>query len=144
MGYISSSDAAKRDLYRNFRGNSLFNTNQSKAESYIEKKLMQTNFAGTIDSVDVTMSVIQDSPMRKHIEIKAKCTFNTPFGVALELFGMNGKITYETTGRADCTDIIDYISTGDFISYQISSTENSSKIVKMINSLIKVFNHFYK
>ena len=143
MGYITTENLSERDLYRNFNNNSLFSVNKSKAQSYVEHMLNKTNFAGTINEVNVDMKLVQDSALRKHIEIKTICTFNTPFGSALKLFGMSDTATYQSISRADCTDIIDYISTVDFASYQLSGAPLGSSVIKMINSLIGVFNHDY-
>ena len=143
LGYIDSENLSDRDLYRNFNNNSLHEVNESKAQTYVTYMLEKTNFYGTVEDVDIAMKVVQDSALRKHIEIRTECTFNTPFGQALDLFGMDGRVTYESTGRADCTDVIDYISTVDFASYQLGGSGVSGKITKMINSLIKIFNHTY-
>lgn len=143
MGYISSEDLSERDLYRGFDNNALFRVNQNKVEAYVSYKLKQTNFAGTIDKVDVKLELVKDSSVRKHVEVSTECTFNTPFGSALELFGMDEQTTYTAIGRADCTDFIDYISTVDFAAYQLGEVSKKSEIVKMVNSLIKIFNHDY-
>lgn len=143
MGYITTENLSERDLYRNFNNNSLFAVNESKADAYVQYLLKKTNFAGTIKEVNVEMKLVQDNALRKHVEITTICTFNTPFGSALKLFGMKDTATYKSVSRADCTDIIDYISTVDFASYQLSGAPLGSSVIKMINSLIGVFNHSY-
>lgn len=143
MGYITTENLSERDLYRNFNNNSLFAVNESKADAYVQYLLKKTNLAGTIKEVNVEMKLVQDNALRKHVEITTICTFNTPFGSALKLFGMKETATYKSVSRADCTDIIDYISTVDFASYQLSGAPLGSSVIKMINSLIGVFNHSY-
>lgn len=143
MGYISCNELSGRDLYRGFTNNALFELNQSKAQAYVCYILEQRNFAGTIDNVEVNMKLVADSALRKHITIETTCTFNTPFGAALKLFGMSSQQTYTATSSADCTDIADYISTVDFASYQLSGNAVSSKVISLINSLISFFNHRY-
>lgn len=143
MGYISMEDLAERDLYRNFNNNSLYEVNQQKASAYVNYMLNKTNFAGTISDVEIELKLVQDSSVRKHVEITTVCTFNTPFREGLEAFGIDGNVTYSAVGRADCTDIIDYISTVDYAAYQLSGKAFNSKVIKMINSLIKLFNHTY-
>lgn len=143
LGYIETEELVNRDLYRNFTSSDFIDMNEQKAKSYVEYMLNKTNFAGTIEKVDVDLDLVQDSALRKHVEITTKCTFNTPFGAALEFVGMNADVTFGATGRADCTDIIDYISTVDFASYQLGGKALNSDIIKMINSLVKLCNHKY-
>lgn len=150
IGYIEPDDFTNRDLYRGAPADSLLSKNQEKAKKYIEYSLKKTNFSGVYDSVDVTLDVVNDSAYRKHIEITAKATFNTPFGGALEFFGMDGTFTYTAVGRADCTDIIDYVSTvdynasilsGDYIKSDVKNLISS--ITSLIYNLVDIFNHTY-
>lgn len=147
MGYISSEDMAERPLYRNYNNSALKDANQTKAEAYIRYMVKRTNFLGTIadpeNDIVVTMDLVMDSAVRKHIVVTTQCTFKTPFGEALELFGMDGKVTYEATGRADCTDIADYISTTDFAVRLAGGEIVRSKIIDCLNSLVKVFNNIF-
>ena len=143
LGYIESENLSDRDLYRSFNNSSLFDVNESKANSYIEYQLKKTNFVGTVDNVEVTMKLVQDSAMRKHVEIRSVCTFNTPFRVLLDSFGFGDMAKYESTACADCTDLIDYISTVDFAAHWTSGSEFSDSTIKFINSLIKLYNHTY-
>ncbi len=145
MGYIEEEDLTSRDLYRGFRESQMLDVNQAKAEAYIKYMLKKTNFAGTIDedSVTVEVKLVPDSALRRHVRVHTVCTFNTPFGSGLEIFGMKSRATYEATARADCTDIIDYLNTSDFAEFQLSGGGISSKVVKMINSIMDIFNHIY-
>lgn len=144
MGYISTENISERDLYRHFTKNNLYELNKAKATAYINYVLDKTNFAGTIQSVNVEMELVNDSALRKHIEITSECTFNTPFGFALDFFGMDGTTTYSCSSRADSTDISDYITTVDFASYQLGGNGVNSDVLNMINSLIGIFNHVYE
>lgn len=144
MGYISTENISERDLYRHFTKNKLYELNKAKATAYINYVLDKTNFAGTIQSVNVEMELVNDSALRKHIEITSECTFNTPFGFALDFFGMDGTTTYSCSSRADSTDISDYITTVDFASYQLGGNGVNSDVLNMINSLIGIFNHVYE
>ena len=143
MGYISTESLANRDLYRHFEGNHLKELNQAKAEAYINYVLDKTNFAGVVQNTTVNLKLVKDSPLRKHVEITSECEFHTPFGFALDFFGMQGNTKYTCTARSDCTDIIDYISTIDYAN-QLGGNVVNSKVIKLINSLIKLFNHQYE
>ena len=148
IGYMEPDDFTNRDLYRLFSDNSFTEKSKEKAKNYVEYYLKKTNFTGTIDVVDVYLTVYKDSPLRRHIEITAKCRFNTPFGFALDFFGMDGAFTYSATGRADCTDTIDFISTVDYFKRVTTGADISSKGKKVVNSVAKLvyklkdyFNH---
>ncbi len=147
MGYISSEDMAERPLYRNFNNGALKDANETKAEAYVRYMIKRTNFLGTIadpeNDIVVTMDLVMDSAVRKHVVVTTQCTFKTPFGEALELFGMDSKVTYEATGRADCTDIADYISTTDFAARLSGGKVVKSKVIDCLNSLVKVFNNIF-
>lgn len=137
MGYISAEAIANRDLYRWFDQGQLHDLNEQKASSYINYMLERTNFTGTIDNVEVELEFVSDTALRKHIKITTLCTFNTPFGQVMEVFGMNRQAAYMAVARADCTDIIDYITTIDFASRYLSGDEIGGKPVKLLNALAK-------
>lgn len=147
MGYISAEDMGERPLYRNFQNGELKDANETKAEAYIRYMIKRTNFLGTIrdpeNDIVVTMRLVNDSAVRKHVEVRTECTFKTPFGEALELFGMDADVTYAAVGRADCTDIADYIYTTDYVSTVLGGKLVKSKVVDCLNSLIKVFNNVF-
>lgn len=147
MGYVSMEDFSERDLFRwaginKYTG--LRAVNEEKAEAYIRYILEHTNFTGTIADVKVELKLLPDSPLRRHVEIRTECTFNTPFGEALEFFGMDGKVTYTACGRAECSDMLDYCSTVDFVTNQLKASALDSKCINFINSLIKLFNHVFE
>lgn len=148
IGYVEPENFTNRDLYRGIMGDSLLEKNTEKAKKYIQYRLQKTNFSNVVDSVEVELEMINDSALRKHIEVTAKCTFNTPFGVALKFFGMSDKFTYQAVGRADCTDVIDYISTVDYRdNFDKNLNSNFVKAIdsctKLIYKLIDKYNHNY-
>ncbi|MBQ8627781.1 MAG: hypothetical protein IJ419_16750 [Agathobacter sp.] len=151
MGYITAEDLSERDLYRGFKSGSLHDVNEGKAKAYIEYVLNKTNFTGTIQNVEVTVALVPDSAVRKHIEVETVCTFNTPFGQVLRMFGMNESTKYGATARADCTDIMEYHSTVEFSSFLTSDQfiksdveDTISSVIGLINTLVETFNHFYE
>lgn len=143
MGYIEAEDLADRDLYRLFEDNSLFEMNKLKAKAYVEHQLNKTNFAGTLDDVQVQMKMVQDSPFRKHIEITTVCAFSTPFGEGLGIFGMDGLVKYQTIARAECTDIADYLNTVEFSHRVLSGDDFKSRFIDFINAMVTLCNHQY-
>lgn len=147
MGYMSTENLVERPLYRNFSSGQLKDANETKVEAYVRYMIKRTNFLGTIgnpeDDIVVKMDLVMDSPVRKHVVVTTTCTFKTPFGEALELFGMDGTLTYQATGRADCTDVADYIATTDFAARVAGGKIVKSKVINCLNSLIKVFNKVF-
>ena len=150
MGYVTTEDLSNRDLYRNFNSDSeasdLRETNEDRAASYIKYILDLANFTGVVKDVQVELTLVTDSLVRKHVEITTTCTFDTPFGEGLELFGMSGTNTYSVTACADCTDFSDYIATVD---YELAWSDGRftqgtgllDSIVKLINTCVKYYNH---
>ncbi len=147
IGYIDASQLPNRDLYRAFsnaaNGNSIDTVALDKADAYINYRLKKTNFVGTVKNVEVEFKLVPDSLLRKHVEIKTRVLFKTPFGEIFNMFGMNRNATYESVGRAECIDIHDYISTVDFAKYQMDTVGAESSLGKMLKSLVKLYNHVY-
>ena len=145
MGFVTSEALGSRPLYRNFPSSTLKNTNEDRAEAYIRYSLERVNVTGAVKDVNVTMKYVQDSYVRAHVEITTTCTFNTPFGIGLEMFGMNATPTYQATACADCTDYIDAISTLNYEKAWKNGTFTAGmgvidKFVKAINKFVSVLN----
>lgn len=152
IGYTQPSEFTHRDLYRTFSNDSFEETFKERAKTYIIYRLKKTNLLNTIDAenVEVDAELVLDSGLRRHIEVKTTCQFNTPFGFVMPLFGMDSKFTYSTMGRADCTDKMEYIAVSDFYYRVLSASDVKSKALKMVNSisslvykLIDRYNHSY-
>ena len=151
MGYVTTEELSNRDLYRGFTIGSyqseLLTANKRRAEEYVKYKLDQMNFVGTVESVEVNVDLVLDSASRKHVMLTTVCTFNTPFGEGLELFGMDSQITYEFASYADCTDIADYISVTEFGSALIDGRivkESGfvTSLIGMLDDLVAAYNQF--
>ena len=150
MGYVTPEELSARDLYRNFTSSGLLRSlpeiNQDRVVCYVQYALDRTNFFNVVKDVDVDMRLVRDSLLRKHVEVTTRCTFSTPFGIGLEMFGMGSEHTYQVTARADCTDYADYVST---VGFQKTMLHNGKLVagsglldscVKMLNSFVKVYN----
>lgn len=150
MGYITTEELRSRSLYRNMKSKqgNLEDANQKRAESYVRTALNRVNFSGVVQDVHVDLTLVQDSYLRKHVQLTTECTYKTPFGAGLEMFGMQGTRTYRFSASADCTDYYDYIALVDF---QKAAEEGSytsgmgfvSSIVKLLNKLAGYYNHNY-
>lgn len=147
MGYVNTEALTGRNLYRRFSSDSLHGANEDRAAAYVRYILNKANFVGVVDNVDVELKLVLDSVLRRHVELTTTCTYNTPFGEGLELFGMSGMKTYRVKACADCTDYADYISTVDYGAAWASGTFVSGSgliesVVKLLNTCVKTYNHF--
>lgn len=150
MGYTTTEELCSRDLYRGYINDNPFSnlthTNQKRTEAYVKYMLDRTNFVGVMKDVDVKMRLVHDSGTRRHVEVTTTASFNTPFGFALDFFGMDGVTKYEATACSDCTDIADYISTVDYgVLWEkgvfLEGVGVVKSVMNMLNSLTKTFNH---
>ena len=147
MGYVNTEALSGRNLYRRFEADDLQAANEERASAYVKYVLDKANFSGVVDSVDVELKLVMDSTLRRHVELTTTCMYQTPFGEGLELFGMDGAMTYQVKACADCTDYADYISTVDY-GYAWSSgtfTKGTGIIdstIKLLNTLVKTYNHY--
>ena len=147
MGYVSTEALSGRNLYRRFAADGLQLTNEERAGAYVRYTLDKANFTGVVDNVDVELKLVMDSTLRRHVELTTTCTYDTPFGEGLEMFGMEGIHTYQVKACADCTDYADYIPTVDY-GYAWSDgtfTKGMGIIdsaIGLINSLVGAYNHF--
>jgi len=150
LGYVTPEELIDRDLYRNFSIVSMFSNleelNQDKAECYVKYTLEKVNFFNVVKDVKVNVNLVKDSWARKHVEVTTMCSFNTPFGIGLDMFGMGKEHTYSVTACADCTDILEYSSAVGFQKSMlhdgklVSGSGMLDSIVKMINSFVKTYN----
>ncbi len=145
MGYVNTEALTGRNLYRRFSADTLHGANEDRAAAYVRYILDKANFVGVVDSVDVELELVLDSVLRRHVELTTTCTYNTPFGEGLELFGMSGVKTYQVKACADCTDYADYISTVDYGSAWADGTFIGSgligSITSLLNTCVKTYNH---
>lgn len=145
-GYISARDLTKRSLYVS---PDLQGVNEERADGYVRYILDKANFANVVDtdSISVHLSSVRDAMGRSHIKIDTQCTFHTPFGAGLALFGGSDQATYCVTSYADATNLTDYIASvmlsdaltnGTFL----KGTGFVEKTVKMLNSFLNHYNQY--
>lgn len=143
MGYVTTEDVSGRNLYRGFQDGNLVDVNEERASAYVKYILDKANFSGVVEDVDVELRLVNDSCVRRHVELTVTCTYNTPFGVALEFFGMDSSSTYSVTACSDCTDISEYYSTVHFTKSLTDGTYTeglAGSILSFLNTLVKVYN----
>lgn len=146
MGYVTTEDVSGRNLYRGFPSGNLKDVNEERATAYVKYILDKANFSGVVEAVDVELDLVIDSFVRKHVELTVTCTYNTPFGEALEFFGMDGSSTYSVTACSDCTDISEYYSTVHFSKTLTDGTYSDGivdSILSLLNTLVETYNHHF-
>lgn len=145
MGYVGTEALTSRDLYRRFKAGKLESINEERAAAYVKYILNKANFVGVVEDVDVELELVLDSTTRRHVKLVTTCTYNTPFGEGLEMFGMDGVYTYQAKACSDCTDYADYISTVDYGHAWTDGTFTNGtgilgSVVDLINTLVKAYN----
>ncbi len=108
MGYVSAKDVAGKRIY--FKGD-VTDENKDRADSYMNYMMNKANLFGTVKDVKVEIEYTGDATGRSHVKVTTECTFNTPFGLFLEGFGMSGTTTYRVSAYADSTDVQGHLST---------------------------------
>ena len=144
--YISRGEVQNRALYFS---SETTETNKIRADGYANYIMEKSNFNGAVKAVQVNFEHFEDGMGRSHIKVTAQCTFDTPFGEALELFGMSGETTYRVTSYADSTSIPEYVSSvataNAFTNGTILSFGGTAdKIIGMVESFAEMFKQLSK
>lgn len=137
MGYIAAKDLNKKTIYNS---DEMTTVNELRTESYVNHIIEKANLYGTVEDVSVHLDYQKDAMGRSHIKVTTECTFDTPFGEGLELFGMSGMQTYVVTAYADSTSLTDYIST-----VSVADALSNGSVIKapgFVDSTIKMINSF--
>ena len=61
-----------------------------------------------------------------------------PFAIGLEIFGMESKRTFSAQGVAECSDLIDYISTVTYVDVLPDMLLGGSAVISAIDSWMNV------
>lgn len=147
MGYMSAESIASRDLYRLSDDSELNEVNNQKVESYLVYLFKKYTF-DQMKLISVDVDLVADSRLRNHVEVTATCMPKSPYGNIFALIGGPEATLWTETAYADCTDIIDYFSTVDFV-HSVSNLgfldENKKikKVTGLIKSVVKLYNHKY-
>lgn len=144
--YISRGEVQSRALYFS---SETTETNKLRADSYAQYIMDKANFNGAVKDVQVNLEHFEDGMGRSHIKVTTECTFKTPFGEGLELFGMSGETTYRVTSYADSTSIPEYVSAvataNAFTNGSIISFGGLvDKVVGTVESFAKMFKQLSK
>lgn len=142
-GYVTMDQVSGLERYRYLAGAqyTVKSAAESKIQDYINRRMDHTSFVNKVAEPDIYFEVKKDALSSWHVEVTIVQQFTVPFGSVLSYFGYNDKILYKTTAYAECIDIIDYINMVDFVGQQISLKSLGSKTVKMIDSILNLFNH---
>lgn len=148
MGYVNADSFADRDLYRLALDSELLEVNEGRAKGYLEYYIDLLSF-GQMEIMDVDLQLVSDSFVRKHVELTVKVNAKSPFMNILSMMSSTEDATqWKAVSRADCTDIIDYFSTTEFVSRALNlnflnDNKNLKNITSLIKTLVKCFNHRY-
>lgn len=126
-----------------FNNNELENAAKKKIVEYATVRLSKTTYTKNVGEPEIKVSVIHDALARRHIEVEISGEYSVPFGEALSYFGFESTTKYKTVAYAECLDIIDYVNTVEFVENQVSLKQFNSSFVKMVDKILKLFNHIF-
>ena len=143
-GQISASDALLLRPYRYiFHRASFEDDARQRAVIYAEERLDNLMFYIVGSDSSVTASIESDFLARRHVEVRISSKFTVPFQSVLDGFGLGNGFEYSVTGYADCIDMLDYLTTVDFVDHVTDPNYwFKSKTVNAINSMLKLISMF--
>ena len=138
-GEIDLDAVVESDPYRYWNEKKLKSKTEEKAKEYATGRLKKTTFTKEKGEPAIKATVTPDALGRRHITIEITGGFYVPFGEALEYFGFNPLNEYKVYAYADGIDLLNYINTVDIISNYSKLDFLDSKLIKMVNSILKLF-----
>lgn len=139
-GEISVDEIRKTKLYKYLLSNDKYKANLwRKANNYGEVLSKKTTFGTGAGNEAINAKLIEDSMSRRHIEVTVTGTYTIPFSEGLEIFGIKGTRTISAKSYAECIDVADYLNTVTFRNQVGSIVSDKSKVIKMVNTWIKLF-----
>jgi hypothetical protein len=141
MGYTSTEDLEKIDKYRYFLSASVQDTtsiNETKGEEYARYRLGLTSlvispFAKT---PEVKVEIVSDGVVRRHVEVTITGEYEVLFSDLLDKTPLQPTRVYSAHGYAEAPDLLDYVTTTDFLAYQASLGPLDSTIVSIIDTIL--------
>lgn len=147
IGFVSPEDVTSVSPYRYFAGasQSVFkDVAAEKCRRLAQYRLAHTGMLAMKGQSQTTTKVVSDALGRRHIEVTVRAEFDVPLLSILRFFmpaskiSSTGTYTMAATARAECPDLIDYISTINYAK-QMMGLNIGSETVKLINQILKSF-----
>lgn len=140
IGYTDVRRICDRKLYRYMANKeSIKNKNKKMARQFAVYRLKKGSLARQKAEPDIKVEVKDDNLARRHITVEITCRYEIFLGDFLEIFQIKKTRMFKGYGQAECLDLIDYVNTTDYFEQMASLKWTGSKIVEMINSVIKLF-----
>lgn len=140
IGYTDVKNICGRKLYRyTVSKDSMESGNKKRAKEYAVYRLSKGSLADRKGDPEVKVEIVKDNLARRHITVELSCNYEIFLGGALEFFGVKKVQTFRGYGQAECMDLIDYVNTTDYFANVSSLKWTGSKLLKAINSVIKIF-----
>ena len=143
-GSVSALSKARLRPYRYMINKSGFEDSaRERARSHGINRLSGLIYYAPGNTIDVKTEIIGDSLARRHVEVTVTHQFNLPLRNLLEYIGLEGALVYTAVGYADCIDMLDYLTTVDFVDHATDPNYwFKSKTVKAINGLLSLIGKF--
>jgi len=142
-GNPTDNDLYEKPLYRYIFSSGKYESKNDARANELAIEILENSSFGYGNAADAVISVNTeyDSLARRHINVTIETKQKIPFSEGFELFGMGGERTFTATASAECIDMMDYVSTVNFV----KNADSFIKIpvvddaVKMIDSWLKLF-----
>ncbi len=139
-GYVTEEQITEVKEYRYlWKSSELENAARDKLVGYASDRLIKTTYTKQVGEPEIKMELCRDAFARRHIEVTIQGRYTVPFGEALSYAGLDSVTTYTATARAECLDLMDYVTTVDFASEQASLGQFDSQLVDFLDKFLGLF-----
>lgn len=114
---------------------------QEKCTNLARYRLSKTSLLEMQGAATISTNIVHDATGRRHLEVTVTATYKVPLLSFLKFFHMDnispdGTYTMTAKAKAECPDIIDYISTVNYANRVLNMTFKSA-VADFINQILK-------
>lgn len=112
-GYLDLDNAYQPITYANMKTDAYVDAIKQKGMAFAQYRLRQSQIIPAVDRVvDVQVINKPNEMLKGQIVVTITDTYDVPL---VSFFGLDGKLSYSATGRADCVDYLEYLPGVDAI-----------------------------
>ena len=145
IGFVEPEDVTKVSPFRHFFNSSEDHFDEvaaEKCERLAQYQLAKRSLLKMKGRSTTHTEIVQDGMGRRHIEVTVSATFEMPgLGIVRRFLPMgelapDNTYTMTTTGRAECPDVIDYVSSINCAKQIMSGSQLNSSGVKLLGKIL--------
>lgn len=144
IGFVTPEDITTVNPYRYLVSGveqQYNNITQEKCTNLAKYRLSKTSLLEMQGNAVISTNVVYDAAGRRHLELTVTATYKVPLLSFLKFFSVDnisrdGTYTMTAKAKAECPDIIDYISTVNYANQVLSMTFKST-VADFINQILK-------